>query len=156
MLLVIGCFATACSDDGEWQLDQRSYTLGGIGSFAEMVDAGVKQLALSAPLPPDEMNFLVEHAQRIAADHSVEIYCETDFLVTGLFPAELTDGKHVLLIYRDSTREDYLALKTAKQELLESDRYQGEARRQIAVDFGRLLSYSDAKIEALLSGEGEG
>ena len=32
-------------------IDQRSYRLGGIGAFAEMVGAGVKRLALSAPMP---------------------------------------------------------------------------------------------------------
>jgi hypothetical protein len=30
-------------------IDERSYNLGGIGAFAEVVVAGVKKLALSAP-----------------------------------------------------------------------------------------------------------
>jgi len=144
----IGCSNT---NDEAWVLDQRSYTLGGIGSFAEMVDAGVKRLALSAPLPPAEMDLLVEHAGRIAADHNVEIYRESDFLVTDLFSADLTAGMDVLLICNDKTRQDYMELKAVKQALVESEAYEGEARRQIAVRFGYLLSYSDEKIESLLS-----
>ena len=145
----IGCNNT---DDESWSLDQRSYTLGGIGSFAEMVDAGVKQLALSAPLPPAEMDLLVEHARRVAADHNVEIYRETDFLVTDLFSADLTEGNDVLLIYNGTTKQEYMALKAAQQALIESGAYEGDARRQIAVRFGHMLSYSDEKIDALLSG----
>jgi len=143
-----GCSST---NDEAWELDQRSYALGGIGSFAEMVGAGVKRLALSAPLPPDEMDLLVEHARRIAVDHNVKIYRESDFLVTDLFPAELTAGMDVLLICNDNTRQEYMELKAAKETLVESDIYGGEARRQIAVQFGYLLSYSDEKIESLLS-----
>jgi hypothetical protein len=153
LLVWLTWLGTACgeSNDDAWTLDQRSYTLGGIGSFAEMVDAGVKRLALSAPLPPQEMDLLIEHAARIAADHNVEIYRESDFLVTDLFAADLTAGKDVLLIYHGSTLREYLDLKAAKHELVDSGAYRGEARRQVAVQFGHLLSYSDAKIDALLS-----
>ncbi|UCG85053.1 MAG: hypothetical protein JSW71_14060 [Gemmatimonadota bacterium] len=43
--------ALGCRDDGtSTAIDRRSYNLGGIGAFAEMVGAAVKQLALSAPL----------------------------------------------------------------------------------------------------------
>ena len=76
----------------------------------------------------------------------------TDFLVTDLFSADLTEGKHVLLIYTGSTKQEYAELKEAKHALVESGAYEGEARRQIAVQFGYLLSYSDEKIDALLSG----
>jgi len=44
-----------------------------------------------------------------------------------------------------------MELKAAKQILVESDAYEGQARRQIAIRFGYLLSYSDEKIESLLS-----
>ena len=154
LLTSIIWLGTACADEDTdtWTLDQRSYSLGGMGAFAEMVDAGVKKLALSTPLPADEMDFLIKHAERIAADHNVEIYRETDFLVTDLFSADLTEGKHVLLIYTGSTKQEYAELKEAKHALVESGAYEGEARRQIAVQFGYLLSYSDEKIDALLSG----
>ncbi len=153
VLICMTGFGIGCSNtnDEAWELDRRSYTLGGIGSFAEMVDAGVKRLALSAPLPPAEMDLLIEHARRVAADHNVEIYRETDFLVTDLFSADLTEGMDVLLICDDKTRQEYMGLKAAKQSLVESGAYEGDGRRQIAVRLGHLLSYSDEKIDALLS-----
>ena len=133
-----------------WSVDQKSYNLGSIGAFAEMVDAGVKTLALSAALEPDRMDRLVTEAEDVARDHDVRIFRESEFLVTDLFSPELTAGKDVLVIYRGDTLDRYLALKDAKASLLESGGYEGEPRREIARRFGRLLSYSEAKIEALL------
>jgi hypothetical protein len=101
-------------------------------------------------MDPAEMDGLVEEATRIAADHGVQVYREGDFLVTDLFPAELTEGKQVLLIYRGDTLEEYMDLKAEKSRLVGSGRYEGEARLQIARRFGGLLSYSDEKVEALL------
>jgi len=132
-------------------IDRRSYNLGAIGAFAEMVDAGVKRLALSAPLSPAEMDVLMEDARRIAADHTVEVYRETDFLVTDLFPAELTEGKHVLLIYRGATKQEYLDLKATRQRMIESDSYDAAARAAVARRLGSLLSYTEEKIDALLA-----
>jgi hypothetical protein len=117
-----------------------------------MVDAGVKTLALSAALVPDQMDGLVAEARRIAGDHNVKIFRETDFLVTDLFPADITAGKEVLLIYRGDTLERYLALKEEKRTLVEAGEYEGEPRLEIARQFGGLLSYSDKKIQELLEG----
>jgi len=156
-VLAIGIMAsTGCCEeppsqsDANTSIDQRSYQLGGIGAFAEMVSAGVKTLALSAPLEPVAMDALVQDASRIIEEHNVQFYRETDFLVTDLFSANLTDGKHVLLIYRGDTRQRYLDLKATKQQLLDSDSYVGSARSDIARQFGKLLSYSDEKIDQLL------
>ena len=137
--------------DSEWTIDQRSYNLGGIGAFAEMVGADVKKLALSAPLAPPEMDVIVHEAERIAANHGVEVYRETDFMVTDLFAASLTEGMHVLLICRESTRQEYMDLKALKTRLVESGQYDETARRDIASRMGGLLSYSEEKIAALLA-----
>jgi hypothetical protein len=162
-LIALGCQSDSGSpseqeqDQGqntEASIDQRSYRLGSIGAFAEMVGAGVKSLALSAPMDPAEMDALIEDATRIAADHGVNAYRETDFLVTDLFPSELTDGKHVLLICTESTYQEYLALKTLKHELVEAGEYRNQPREEIARGFGELLSYSEEKIDALLHSAG--
>ena len=62
------------------QIDQRSYTLGGLATFAEMVRVGVKTLALSAAVTPEEMDDLVEDAERIAQEEGVLLYRETDLI----------------------------------------------------------------------------
>ncbi len=151
--VVIGCRSGQDSTtlEGEpWSIDTRSYRLGAIGAFAEMVGAGVKKLALSAPMDSSEMDAIMGDALRICAEHDVEVYRETDFLVTDLFPSDLTDGKHVLLIYDGATKQEYLELKDAKRRLTESDRYDTNSRIDIARRFGALLSYSTERIDALL------
>ncbi len=154
--ILVGCGDGAqLHQSSEWSIDQRSYNLGGIGAFAEMVGAGVKKLALSAPLDPEEMDATIEEAQRIAANHGVGVYRETDFLITNLFSAELTDGKHVLLICHDSTRQEYMDLKAMKQQLIEDGQYDADARVEVARRMGELLSYTEEKIASLLASEGE-
>ena len=48
------------SSDADRDIDQRSFRLGGIASFAEMVRVGVKTLDLSAAVSPEEMDALVD------------------------------------------------------------------------------------------------
>jgi hypothetical protein len=121
-----------------------------------MVGAGVKKLALSAAMPKAEMDALVEEARTIAERNGAEIYLEGDFLVTDLFPAEITEGLQVLLIYRGETKQEYMKLKERKRLLVEEGNYLGPARAEIAREMGRLLSYPEEKITSLLmSQQGE-
>ena len=132
------------------RIDLRSYRLGGLSTFAEMVRVGVKTLALSAAVTPEEMDDLVQDAERIAQEEGVMLYRETDLIVTDLFPADVAEGKHVLLIYKGTTLDVYLALKKRKSDLVESGSYAGEPRREIARQFGQLLSYPDAVVEEMI------
>ena len=132
------------------QIDQRSYRLGGIGSFSEIVNAGVKKLALSAAMLPQEMDALEDDANRIAMEHDVKLYRERELLVTDLFPATVAKGKHVLLIYQGETLEEYMALKVRKAELVASGQYTASAREKIARKFGIMLSYPSTKINDLI------
>ncbi len=149
LLLLIMSIGAAAQESSEMErnIDQRSFRLGGTASFAEMVRVGVKTLALSAATSPEEMDALVDEANRIAREEQVMIYREAELIVTDLFPADIAVGKHVLLIYKGSTLDDYLALKQQKAKLVESGSYQGESRKEIARKFGKLLSYPDAMIE---------
>ena len=136
-------------------IDERSYQLGVISAFSEVVRAGVKRLALSAPLEPGDMDALLEDAAVIAAQHDVKTYVERDLLVTDLFPASTAEGRHVLLMYRDAVLDEYRALEARKAALVAAGEYAGDARRQLAIDFGRLLSYPDERIQELLAGNTE-
>jgi hypothetical protein len=133
------------------QIDERSYQLGVIGAFSEVVGAGVKKLALSSPMTPEDMDNLMEDAERIARENGVKLFREEDFLVTDLFPGSITEGKHVLLIYLDPVKDEYFEIKAEKAALLEKSEYEGEARREIARKIGRLLSYSEDHIEQMLN-----
>lgn len=153
LLILVSCAAEPPTQDTappETSIDQRSYRLGGIGAFSEMVNMGLKKLALSSPMTPAEMDALMKDAERIARDNGVKIHRETDFLVTDLFPEALTEGKHVLLIHLDPVKDEYMALKALRNALIEQGRYEGEERRDIARQMGRLLSYPEDRIETML------
>lgn len=132
-------------------IDQRSYNLGIMGGFAEVVRLGVKKLALSEVMSPEEMDDVMADAEVIAARNEVKIWRETDFLVTDLYPADVATGKHVLLIYTGSTLDEYLQLKADKEQLIADGGYNGRARENIARRFGKLLSYPDGVIDELLA-----
>ncbi len=128
-----------------------TYVLGGIGAFSEMVHVGVKKLALSAALPPEEMDQIMEEAQRVAERNQVQIYRESDLLVTDLFPSSETQGKDVLLIYTGTTKDEYLMLKQEVKKLQEMGQYTGQVRENLSRRFGRMLSYPTHRVNELLS-----
>jgi hypothetical protein len=64
--------------------DLRSYRLGSTASWSEAVSVGVKELALSSPATPDEMDALIGEAKNIAARFGISVYRETDLLVALL------------------------------------------------------------------------
>jgi len=132
------------------KIDQRSYNLGVMGGFAEVVKLGVKQLALSEVMSPEEMDDIMDDALVVAKRNGVEMWRETDFLVTDLYPADVAEGKHVLLIYKSDTLDRYLAIKADKAALVAAGEYDGKAREEIARRFGRLLSYPESVIDDLL------
>jgi hypothetical protein len=134
-------------------IDQRSYNLGILGGFSEVVRLGVKKLALSEVMTPEEMDAMMEDAAAIARRNGVEIWRETDLLVTDLYPADVAKGKHVLLIYTGDTLDQYNAIKADKKTLVSAGKYHGEAREAIARRFGRLLSYPESVIDELLTRE---
>ncbi len=142
-------FASLAAEPAQ-NIDQRSYNLGIMGGFAEVVRLGVKKLALSEVMSPEEMDDVMDDAQIIAERNAVMIWRETDFLVTDLYPADVAAGKHVLLIYTGDTLDEYLALKTDKAALVAGNQYKGQAREDIARRFGKLLSYPDSVIDDLL------
>ena len=132
-------------------VDTPSYVLGAIGGFGELVNSGVKKLALSEVLPPAEMARLLPEATRVAERNHVQLYRESTLLVTDLFPAEVAKDKDVLLIYQGTTKDEYLQLKADARKLERAGRYTGAAREAIARRFGRLLSYPSWRINALLA-----
>jgi hypothetical protein len=153
ILLVFAASGMGDEEEISQQIDERSFRLGVISAFSEVVAAGVKKLALSSAMKPLEMDSLMEEAERIAKENGVKLYREEDFLVTDLFPESVTEGKHVLLIYLDPVKDEYMALKAEKKALVEKGEYEenSEARLEIARKMGRLLSYNEEAIERLLA-----
>jgi catechol 2,3-dioxygenase-like lactoylglutathione lyase family enzyme len=131
----------------------NAYPLGAVGAFGEMVNAGVKRLALSEVMSPAEMDAFLPEAQQVAERNHVQLYRERDLLVTDLFPADVARGKDVLLIYQNGTLDEYLALKAEAKRLEQAGQYGGKAREAVARRFGRMLSYPAWRMNELLAAQ---
>lgn len=141
----------AAAADYTQPVDARSYNLGIMGGFAEVVRLGVKTLALSEVMSPEAMDDILPDAEIVAARNEVKLYREPALIVTDLYPEDVARGKHVLLIYTGDTLERYQALKADKAALVAEGGYHGDAREQIARRFGRLLSYPEPVIDDLIA-----
>lgn len=156
-ILSISFFLACTQEDNNNEqdiIDRRSYNLGIIGAFGEVVNAGVKKLALSEALPPEEMDKLMEEAQKIAERNHVLLYRESDLIITDLFPADVAKGKDVLLIYQGTTKDEYMALKAEAKALESSENNSAKVKTDIARRFGKMLSYPDRYINELMAGNG--
>lgn len=150
LALVVSTGFAQAQEDVEFRLHEPSFSLGIIAGFSEVVNAGVKKLALSEPLPPKEMDEIMAEAEKIVKRNDVMLYRESDLIVTDLFPSNVAKGKDVLLIYNGNTLNEYLALKEELALLIKRGEYSGEKRKQIARRFGILLSYTPAYIDRLI------
>ena len=64
----------------------------------------------------------------------------------------MTDGITVILVAAsEDVLAKYHALKKERSEMVATSEYEGANRRSIAMQFGRLLGYSEESIEARLA-----
>ena len=122
-------------------IDTFSYELGAADCFCEMVRAGVKRLALAHPCDsPQERDQYLPYFEELCRKYGVKLYVEDEAFLTDLFPLSMNQGKYNALCYQeDSALQEYLALKGEKEAALAQGTY-GQARRDIAWRFGKLLS----------------
>lgn len=133
-------------------LDPYSYACGAMDCFNEMVHAGVKALALSHPMDTrEERDALIPFAHDICKKYHTKLYPEDDPLLTDLFPVGLNQGKYNILFYaHDHIIEEYIRLKERKAALIADRAYFGGNRTQLALSYGRLLSYSDEMVRQMI------
>ena len=139
------------------ELDTFSYQCGVIDAFNEVVRAGVKRLALAHPCDTmEQRDSYLGFARKICDKYGNHMYVENDSLLTDLFPISMNKDKYNIIFARDlKDIEYYVELHVRKRELIAQGLYHGDARRQIAVDFGHLLSYTDEAIERLIAANTE-
>lgn len=130
-------------------MEEYAYHCGVIDAFNEIVKAGVKKLALSHPFDSlKECETLLPFCQEITQKYGNTYYVESELLISDLFPMSATAGKTVILFYRDeAVLKEYLSIKQDKQTLILNDAYKADKRKAIAVNWGRLLSYSEEMIQ---------
>ncbi len=136
------------------RIDTFSFQLGMINCFVEMVACGVKRLAISPPLTPDEYAGIEAASRKIVREFGMSSHLDKSLLITDLQSEDFTRGKWSILYYKDAqTLDEYLALKKRKQQLEGAGRYDESARKDLSRDFMRLLSYPQDVIEAKLSAD---
>lgn len=135
------------------EIDAFSYECGVIDCFNEMVRAGLKRLALAHPCDSAaQRDAYLPFCQQICARYGTKYFVEDDPLLTDLFPVSMNRGKYNILFYReDGVLGAYQGIKVDKRALVASGAYAGEARRQIALRFGALLSYPAEGCDRLIA-----
>ena len=141
----------------EPKIDVYSHALGVCEAFCEVVRAGVKRIALSHPFTEEELHrdlhgeAFFTACEKIAEKYGCRAFHLQQPLITDLFPVSLNFGRQNIVFYKeDKDIEELLAIQQEKNALLNAGNYNGEARKALAVRYGRLLSYSDEAIDRYL------
>lgn len=140
-------------------IDKYSYDLGVMDCFCEMVSTGLKKLALSHPYTTGlERDAYLDGVKKLCAQYGVSYYVEDELIETDLFPRKPRQRQYLYLFYRtEDVLEAYLRLKEQQRSLDERNNTEepgtdiGQQRRELAREFGRLLSYPEDGIERLLN-----
>ena len=140
LVLFITIIISSCTKEGNDDL--ASFRV-----FCEMVANDAKPIALHRPMEGKELDELWSDLLDIAEKYQVQLYREDNFPVSILYPAELTNNKSVVLIYKGNRLTQYEQYKADLEAYQGNDRIQleGLARR-----FGRLLGYKPHGVNQLL------
>ena len=136
------------------KIEQFSFQLGMINCFVEMVACGVKKLALSPPLLPDDYEKITPYSEKIVQGFGIKSFLEKSLLLTKLQTPEFTKGKWSILYYKtDEVLQNYLKLKAKKAQLEKEGKYDSRSETEISREFMRLLSYPEDVIKEKISGD---
>jgi len=139
------------------KIDRISFELGMINCFVEMIACGVKKMAISPPIPPEDYDAVAVASEKIVAGFGLKSYLDRSLLITDLQSAEFTRNKWSVIYYKkDADLQKYLELKDRKREMEDNGRYTPEARRDISMEFMRLLSYPEDVISEKLNADKPG
>ena len=141
----------------ETEVDSRSFYLGrfygAVSAWCEAARSGAKKLSLSSPFQPEDFRDLLPYVKKAVEDNEVQFYLERELMTTDLFLDVNMDGKWVFMIYKlDRILEEYLRLKSEKEQLEKDGRYSGEIRKDIARRMGALLGYDEDYVNERLRG----
>lgn len=134
------------------KLDRISFELGMINCFVEMVACGVKKMAISPPLAPDDYHLVKPLSEKMVQAFGIKSHLDKSLLLTDLQTDDFTKGKWAILYYNDDRiLEAYFNLKKRKEKLESAGQYDEENRKDISREFMRLLSYPEDIISKKLA-----
>ena len=133
-------------------MDRISFELGMINCFVEMVACGVKKMAISPPLAPDDYHYVESLSKKMVEAFGIKSHLDKSLLITDLQTEDFTKGKWAILYYKDDpVLEAYIKLKERKRDLEGQGQYDEANRKDISREFMRLLSYPDDIIDKKLA-----
>ena len=136
------------------KVDRISFQLGMINCFVEMVACGVKRMAISPPLTPDDYRLVEPLSDKMVRAFGIKSHQEKSLLITDLQTEDFTKGKWAILYYKDEKiLETYFSLNQRKQDLESRAHYDEANRKDISRKFMRLLSYPEDVIDEKLAQE---
>jgi len=134
-------------------IDRLSFEIGMINCFVEMVACGVKKLALSPPLSPEDYEKIKPWSQKIVDGFGMKSRLEKSLLSTDLQSDKFIAGKWVILYYKtEDIFESYQELKKRKSKMDEIKDLDQNALKALSKEFMQLLSYPEEIIDEKLSG----
>lgn len=134
------------------KVDKISFELGMINCFVEMVACGVKKLAISPPISPEDYKQIAPLSDEIVNEFRVNSYLEKNLLITDLQSEDFTKSKWSILYYKDDkVLKAYMKLKQNKEDLERKGEYNTSAKENISREFMELLSYPKKIIEEKLA-----
>ena len=134
--------------------NKLSFMAGAVMAYSEAVGYGVKQLGLSSLYSLEELDVMLKVIEYGSERYGTAIRVEPDLIKTKLFARDIAAGKTVVLIANNqSVLDEYDTLKREAAESSASG-HPEDIEVNIARRFGRLLSYDEASIEALIAKNG--
>lgn len=134
------------------KVDKISFELGMINCFVEMVACGVKKLAISPPISPEDYKQVAPLSDEIVNGFRVNSYLEKNLLITDLQSEDFTRNKWSILYYKDDrVLKAYMKLKENKEDLESKGEYNTSSKEKISRDFMELLSYPKKIIDEKLA-----
>ena len=83
------------------KLDRISFELGMINCFVEMVACGVKKMAISPPLAPEDYHLVKPLSEKMIQAFGIKSHLDKSLLITDLQTEDFTKGKWAILYYND-------------------------------------------------------
>lgn len=124
------------------EFDLLSFQLGMAAAFCEMVQQGVKKLALSPPIDQKALPQLEKALYEVAGHYGVSVWIDPAFLPSQLAREEDLKDKAVALLYRDEQLLTvYRQLKERRQKLKNQGLSPTECDEAITPALRDLLGY---------------
>ena len=138
----------------DYKLDRISYEIGMINCFIEMVACGMKPLAISPPLEPENLVIMEQVSAELSEGFGTKYTVVESLMITDIQSADFTRGKNSILYYKDdSVIKRYKELDAQVSDLTFQGKYTGKIRRDISIEFGKMLGYpNDVIFEKVDSG----